>query len=83
MRYFTRNHEWIEVDGGAGTVGVTDHAQRLLGDVVFCEAEPVGSVLAAGGVAGTVESVKAASDIYAPVSGEITEINARVAGYRF
>lgn len=75
MRYFSKEHEWISVKGDVGTVGITDHAQSQLGDIVFCETEPSGTILSAGETAGAVESVKAASDIYSPVSGEILEIN--------
>ncbi|MCV6588793.1 MAG: glycine cleavage system protein GcvH [Marinobacterium sp.] len=73
---YVASHEWIRVEGdGIVTVGITDHAQELLGDVVFVELPEVGAELATGDDAGVVESVKAASDIYAPVSGEIVEIN--------
>ena len=75
MRYYSKEHEWLDVDGDTGKVGVTDYAQRQLGDVVYCEAEPAGTVLTAGETAGAVESVKAASDIMAPVSGEILAVN--------
>ncbi len=73
--YYTKDHEWISVKGDVGTVGITDHAQSQLGDIVFCETEAPGSVLSAGETAGAVESVKAASDIFSPVSGEILEVN--------
>lgn len=75
-RYFTKEHEWIEVDGQAATVGITDYAQSQLGDVVFVEVPTPGTTVKAGGEAAVVESVKAASDVYAPVSGEVTEGNA-------
>jgi glycine cleavage system H protein len=75
MRYFSKDHEWIEIDGGVGTVGITGHAQAQLGDIVFCETEPPGTGVAANAPAGAVESVKAAADIFSPVSGEITEVN--------
>ena len=75
-RYFTKDHEWIEVDGDAATVGITDYAQSQLGDVVFVEVPEAGRQLAQGGEAAVVESVKAASDVYAPVSGTVTEGNA-------
>ncbi|MDR1669691.1 MAG: glycine cleavage system protein GcvH [Oscillospiraceae bacterium] len=75
MRAYSKDHEWIGVEGGVGTVGITDYAQAQLGDIVFCETEPPGTVLSAGETAGAVESVKAASDIFSPVSGEILEIN--------
>ena len=72
---YTEDHEWIRVEGAIGTVGITDHAQEQLGDVVFVELPEVGSKVAKGDASGVVESVKAASEIYAPVSGEIVEIN--------
>jgi len=72
---YTEDHEWIRVDGAIGTVGITDHAQEQLGDVVFVELPEVGSTVAKGDASGVVESVKAASEIYAPVSGEIVEVN--------
>jgi glycine cleavage system H protein len=74
--YFTSDHEWISVDGDAATVGITDYAQAQLGDIVFVEVPPVGAQLDKGKEAAIVESVKAASDVYAPVSGEVTEGNA-------
>ncbi len=70
LRY-TETHEWILVEGDTGTVGISDHAQAELTDIVFAEPPPVGKILAAGEVAAVVESVKAASDIYSPVSGEV------------
>lgn len=72
---YTEDHEWIRVEGATGTVGITDHAQEQLGDVVFVELPEVGSTVARGDATGVVESVKAASEIYAPVSGEIVEVN--------
>lgn len=72
---YSEDHEWITVDGDVGTVGITDHAQEQLGDIVFVELPEVGSSVAAGGEAGVVESVKAASDLFTPVSGEIVEVN--------
>ena len=75
-RYFTNEHEWVDVDGTAATVGVTDYAQGQLGDVVFVELPPVGKTLAKGKEAAVVESVKAASDVYTPVSGTVTAANA-------
>ena len=72
---YTREHEWIKVDGGIGLVGITDHAQKALGDIVFVELPKPGAQLTAGKSFGTVESVKAVSDIYAPVSGTVTEVN--------
>ena len=74
-RYFTEDHEWIEVDGDSATVGITDYAQGQLGDIVFAEVPAVGAVLKKGGDAAVVESVKAASDVYAPVSGTVVEGN--------
>jgi glycine cleavage system H protein len=76
MRYFTKEHEWIEIDGEVATVGITDYAQRQLGDIVFVELPAVGTMLAKGKEAAVVESVKAASDVYAPIEGEVTETNA-------
>ncbi|MEO1647329.1 MAG: glycine cleavage system protein GcvH [Pseudomonadota bacterium] len=75
-RYFTDEHEWIDVEGDSATVGITDYAQEQLGDIVFVELPSVGSVIEKGGDAAVVESVKAASDVYAPISGEVTEGNA-------
>ncbi|MGL5837893.1 MAG: glycine cleavage system protein GcvH [Sphingorhabdus sp.] len=74
-RYFTDEHEWIEVDGNSATVGITDYAQSQLGDIVFAEVPAAGAKLTKGGDAAVVESVKAASDVYAPVSGTVTEGN--------
>lgn len=74
--YFTKDHEWIRVEGDIGTVGVSDHAQNALGDIVFAEVPEVGRTLRKGDEAAVVESVKAASDVYAPVSGEVIEGNA-------
>jgi glycine cleavage system H protein len=73
--YFTREHEWITVEGDTATVGITDHAQEALGDIVFTEVPEAGKQLAKGQEAAVVESVKAASDVYSPVSGEVTEGN--------
>jgi glycine cleavage system H protein len=73
---YTKEHEWIKVSGDTGTIGITDYAQHELGDVVFVEMPAVGAKITAGKVFGTVESVKAVSEIYAPVSGEVTEANA-------
>lgn len=72
---YTKDHEWISVDNGVGIVGITDFAQTALGDVVFVEVPEVGKIVEKSGFIGAVESVKAASDIYAPVSGKITESN--------
>lgn len=74
-RYFTEDHEWIDLDGDIATVGITDYAQGQLGDVVFIELPVAGRTIAKGDDAAVVESVKAASDVYAPVSGEIIEGN--------
>ncbi len=74
-RKFSKDHEWIEVDGGVGTVGITDYAQGQLGDVVFVELPEVGRKLAKGDAAAVVESVKAASEVYTPVGGEVTASN--------
>lgn len=74
--YFTKDHEWVSVDGTSGTVGVTDYAQGQLGDVVFVEVPAAGTSVTKGTAAAVVESVKAASDVYSPVSGTITEANA-------
>ena len=78
MLKFTTDHEWIRVDGELTTVGITNFAQDKLGDLVFVELPSVGTRFKKGAVAATVESVKAASDVYAPVSGEVTEVNAKV-----
>src|SRR5512142_1193795 len=72
---YTKDHEWIKVEGNTGTIGITDHAQNSLGDIVFVELPKVGAELKAGSSFGTVESVKAVSDLFAPVSGTVTEIN--------
>jgi len=77
LRY-AASHEWIKVDGDIGTVGITDHAQGELSDVVFVDLPKVGAKFVAGAVVAVVESVKAASDIYSPVSGEIVETNAEL-----
>ena len=74
--YFTPEHEWIRVDGDTATVGITDHAQGQLGDIVFVEVPDAGKALRKGGEAAVVESVKAASDVYTPASGEVEEGNA-------
>ena len=74
--YFTKDHEWVSVDGTTGTVGVTDYAQGQLGDVVFVDVPAAGTSVAKGAAAAVVESVKAASDVYSPVSGAVTEANA-------
>ncbi len=79
-RYYTDEHEWIEVDGNSATVGITDYAQSQLGDIVFAEVPAVGNKISKGGDAAVVESVKAASDVYAPVSGTVTEGNEALEG---
>ncbi|HYM33633.1 MAG TPA: glycine cleavage system protein GcvH [Candidatus Cybelea sp.] len=73
---FSEEHEWIRVDGDIGTVGISDYAQQQLGDVVFVELPQVGTKIKARSEAAVVESVKAASEVYAPASGEVTEVNA-------
>ena len=72
---YTKEHEWIRVDGNTGVIGITDFAQQQLGDVVYVELPDVGSTMTAGKVFGTIESVKAVSELFAPVSGEVTETN--------
>jgi len=78
LRY-TKDHEWISLEGNVATVGITEFAQRELGDIVYVEVETVGKPLQAGAVFGTVEAVKTVSDLYLPVSGTITELNADLA----
>ena len=73
--YFTADHEWLSVEGGVATVGITDYAQEQLGDLVFVELPETGKKLTKGDTAVVVESVKAASDVYAPISGEVVEVN--------
>ncbi len=75
LRY-TKEHEWLEVSGDTGTLGITDFAQKELGDIVYVELPEVGRQVGAGDTLGTIESVKAVSEIFAPVSGEIVEVNA-------
>lgn len=75
-RYFTEEHEWIDLEGDTATVGITDFAQEQLGDIVFVELPESGTMLEKGKDAAVVESVKAASDVYAPINGEVTEANA-------
>ena len=77
--YYTKEHEWVRVDGDTGTVGITDFAQGQLGDIVFVEVPEAGKQVEKGGDAAVVESVKAASDVYAPVSGEVIEGNGALA----
>jgi glycine cleavage system H protein len=79
-RYFSEDHEWIEVEGDTGTVGITDYAQGQLGDITFVELPEAGSAVKKGDVPCVVDSVKAASDVYAPVSGTVTESNAALEG---
>jgi glycine cleavage system H protein len=76
---YTAEHEWVAIDGNRATVGITDYAQRALGDLVFVQLPTVGSAISRGAVAAVVESVKAASDIYSPLTGRIIEMNAATA----
>src|ERR1700726_5341960 len=78
-RRYTREHEWIQASGTTASIGITDHAQESLGDIVFVELPKVGAELAAGKTFGTVESVKAVSDLFAPASGTVTEVNGDLA----
>jgi len=75
---YTKDHEWVSIEGDVATFGITDHAQEQLGELVFIELPGVGTKLAKGGEAAVVESVKAASDVYAPVSGEVLEVNSEL-----
>lgn len=79
LRY-TKEHEWISLDGTTATIGITDYAQRELGDIVFVEVDTIGKSLEAGAVFGTVEAVKTVSDLFLPVSGTINELNAALNG---
>ena len=79
LRY-TKDHEWVRLEGKVATIGITDFAQRELGDIVYVEVDTVGKELEAGAVFGTVEAVKTVSDLFLPVSGTITELNALLAG---
>ncbi len=72
---YTKDHEWIRVDGDTATIGITNYAQEQLGDVVFVELPAIGKAVTKGGEAAVVESVKAANEVYAPVSGEVVEVN--------
>lgn len=72
---YTKSHEWVRVNGATATIGITDHAQHELGDIVYVDLPKIGAHLEKGKTLGSVESVKAVSDVYAPVSGEVTEIN--------
>ena len=76
---YTKEHEWIKADGNTGTIGITAYAQESLGDIVFVDLPKVGAEVTAGKTFGTVESVKAVSDLYAPASGTVTEVNAELA----
>ena len=76
---YTKEHEWVLVEGDVCTIGITDHAQQELGDIVYVDLPKVGTKVTQGATAGSVESVKAVSDIYAPVSGDVTEINSTLA----
>jgi glycine cleavage system H protein len=78
LRY-TKDHEWVNLDGNIATIGITDFAQRELGDIVYVEVETIGKPLEAGAVFGTVEAVKTVSDLFLPVAGTITELNAALA----
>jgi glycine cleavage system H protein len=79
LRY-TKEHEWVRLEGDLGTIGITDHAQTELGDIVFVELPRVGTRIERGKTLGSVESVKAVSEVYAPVSGEVVEVNEALAG---
>lgn len=79
-RYFTKDHEWIDVDGDAGTVGITDYAQGQLGDITFVELPAAGQAVKQGESVAVVDSVKAASDVYTPVSGTVVEANGALEG---
>jgi len=79
LRY-TKEHEWIQLEGNVATIGITDYAQRELGDIVFVEVDTIGSALEAGAVFGTVEAVKTVSDLFLPVSGTINELNPALSG---
>jgi glycine cleavage system H protein len=72
---YTKDHEWVRIEGGVGAVGITDYAQQQLGDVVYVELPEVGTTLSAGQAFGTIESVKAVSELFAPVAGTVTEVN--------
>jgi len=78
--YFTEDHEWLRIEAGVATVGITHHAQEQLGDLVFVDLPQVGQALKQGEAIAVVESVKAASDVYAPLDGEVTQINEALAG---
>jgi len=78
--HYTKEHEWIRLEGNVATIGITDYAQRELGDIVFVEVDTIGSTLESGAVFGTVEAVKTVSDLFLPVSGTITELNPALSG---
>ena len=78
---YTKEHEWVSVDGDVATIGITAHAAEQLGDVVYVEVPEVGRKVTAGEACAVVESVKAASDVYAPISGEVIEVNGELAGH--
>ena len=77
--HYTKDHEWVSVDGGIGTIGITKYAEQSLGDIVYVDVPKVGATLEAGKTLGSVESVKAVSDIYSPVTGEVTAVNEALA----
>ena len=79
-KHYTKEHEWISIDGDVATIGITNHAQEQLGDVVFVELPTIGKAVTKGGDAAVVESVKAASEVYAPVSGEVVAVNKDLEG---
>lgn len=76
--YYTKDHEWLRIEGDEATVGITDFAQRELGDIVFIDVETIGKPLEAGAIFGTVEAVKTVSDLYLPLSGTVTEVNEKL-----
>jgi glycine cleavage system H protein len=78
--HYTKDHEYVRIEGDTGTVGITDYAQQQLGDVVYVELPTIGKVVSKGGEAAVVESVKAASEVYAPVSGEVVAVNSDLEG---
>lgn len=80
-RKYTKDHEWVRLEGDVGVVGITDHAQQALGDIVFVDMPAVGARLEQGAQFGTIESVKAVSELYAPVSGEVVAVNAVLADH--
>ena len=79
-RFFTKDHEWVDVEGDTGTIGITDYAQGQLGDITFVELPGVGSDVKRGDAAAVVDSVKAAADVYSPVSGAVTDVNGALEG---